>query len=384
MKPRVTNHLCLSLAFALLLASQPLAFAQQAAQPTQQSATPTVSTSAAPVALPRGVERVASVEGITEYRLPNNLKVLLFPDQTKQTVTVNMTYLVGSRHENYGETGMAHLFEHLLFKGSKNHPNIVQELAEHGARYNGTTSFDRTNYYESFSATDANLDWALRLEADRMVNSFIAKKDLDSEMTVVRNEFEAGENSPFGLLFKRVLATAFDWHNYGNVVIGSRADIENVPIERLQAFYRNYYQPDNAVLLVAGKFDEAKTLSLINDIYSPIPRPTRTLPKFYTAEPAQDGERNVTVRRVGDTQFVAAAYHVPPGSHPDAAPLALLSSVLAGSPSSRLHKALVETQKAASVFGFSFQLHDPGLMFFGSEVRKEKSLDEARGTLLTT
>ncbi len=145
-------------------------------------------------------ERVTSVEGITEYRLANGLSVLLFPDQTKQTITVNITYLVGSRNENYGETGMAHLLEHLMFKGTPKHPNIPQELTSHGARPNGSTWFDRTNYFETFQANEENLKWALELEADRMVHSFIAKKDLDSEMTVVRNEFEAGENDPEGVL----------------------------------------------------------------------------------------------------------------------------------------------------------------------------------------
>jgi predicted Zn-dependent peptidase len=163
---------------------------------------------------------------------------------------------VGSSHENYGETGMAHLLEHLVFKGSPRHTNIPQELTEHGSRPNGTTWTDRTNYFETFAATDANLEWALDLESDRMVNSFIAKKDLDSEMTVVRNEFESGENSPFRVLLERTMASAYIWHNYGKTTIGARSDIENVPIERLQAFYRKYYQPDNAVLLVAGKFDE--------------------------------------------------------------------------------------------------------------------------------
>src|ERR1019366_2832854 len=193
-------------------------------------------------------QRVTSVEGITEYKLANGLHVLLFPDPTKQTITVNATYLVGSRNEHYGETGMAHLLEHMVFKGTPNHRDIPKELSNHGARPNGTTSYDRTNYFETFAATPENLNWALDLEADRMVNSFIAKKDLDSEMTVVRNEFEAGENSPQRVLMERAMATAYEWHNYGKSVIGSRADIENVPIERLQAFYHTYYQPDNCVL----------------------------------------------------------------------------------------------------------------------------------------
>ncbi|HEV8158393.1 MAG TPA: pitrilysin family protein, partial [Pyrinomonadaceae bacterium] len=210
------------------------------------------------IKMPEGIQKVTSVEGITEYNLPNGLKVLLFPDQTKQTITVNVTYLVGSRHENYGETGMAHLLEHLVFKGSPKYLEPDKEFDKRGARVNGTTSADRTNYYETFQASDDNLNWALEFEADRMVNAFIAKKDLDTEFSVVRNEFELGENNPFGVLLNKILATAYQWHNYGNTTIGARSDIENVPIDRLQAFYKNYYQPDNAVMVIAGKFDEAK------------------------------------------------------------------------------------------------------------------------------
>ncbi|MFN7793166.1 MAG: M16 family metallopeptidase, partial [Cyclobacteriaceae bacterium] len=226
--------------------------------------------------------KMTSVEGITEYRLANGLKVLLFPDPSKQTITVNITYMVGSKHENYGETGMAHLLEHLVFKGTPNHPDIPKELTEHGCRPNGTTWVDRTNYYETFNATEENLKWAIDLEADRMVNSYIAKKDLDSEMTVVRNEFESGENSPFRVLMERVMSTAFLWHNYGKSTIGARADVENVPIEKLQAFYKKYYQPDNAVLLVAGKFDEAKTLDLIVQKFGRVPKPERQISQTYT------------------------------------------------------------------------------------------------------
>jgi zinc protease len=335
-------------------------------------------------ALPKGVERITSVEGVTEYRLQNGLRFLLFPDLSKQTITVNVTYLVGSRHENYGETGMAHLLEHLVFKGTPTHKNIPQELTERGADSNGTTDFDRTNYYEILPASDANLDWAIRFEADRMVNSFIAKKDLDSEMTVVRNEFELGENSPQGILIERMLSTSFLWHNYGKTTIGARSDIENVPIERLQAFYKTYYQPDNAYLILAGKFDEAKALSIIASAFGPIPRPTRQLPRFYTAEPVQDGERVVTLRRVGDVQMVGATYHIPSGAHPDSAAVDILVEILSDTPSGRLHKALVETKKASSIEGYSIQQHDPGVVLFGAEVRVEAPLDPARDSLLET
>lgn len=337
------------------------------------------------VPLPSGVQRVTSVEGITEYQLTNGLRVLLFPDQSKSTMTVNVTYLVGSKHENYGETGMAHLLEHMVFKGSTKHTNIPKELQDHGSRPNGTTSYERTNYFETFSASDANLEWALDLESDRMVNSFIAKKDLDSEMTVVRNEFESGENSPLGVLYQRVLSTAYLWHNYGKSTIGSRSDIENVPIERLQAFYRTHYQPDNAVLVVAGKIDESKVLGLVAKYFGPIPRPSRALPTIYTAEPTQDGERTVTLQRVGDVQNIVVGYHAPPGSHPDFPALQMASQILTdNSPSGRLYKALVETKKASNVGGAGLQLRDAGMVMVLAEVRKDASLDDARNTLLAT
>jgi zinc protease len=332
--------------------------------------------------LPAGVTRVAAVEGITEYRLPNGLRVLLFPDQSKQTITVNMTYLVGSKHENYGETGMAHLLEHLMFKGSKNHAVISKEMESRGAQYNGSTWYDRTNYYESLTSTEDNLKWALDLEADRLVNADIAKKDLDSEMTVVRNEYEMGENSPPNVLLERIFSTAYLWHNYGKSTIGARADIENVPIDRLQAFYRRYYQPDNVVLLVAGRFDEGKTLALINQNFAGIPKPTRVLPKIYTEEPTQDGERTVTLRRTGDVQVVAAGYHIPGGAHPDAAAARILMQILADTPSGRLHKALVESKKASQVFNFPFIFGEPSLLLVGAAVRQEDSLDTARDTFL--
>lgn len=335
-------------------------------------------------ALPRGIEQVTSVEGITEYRLQNGLRVLLFPDQSKQTITVNITYLVGSMHENYGETGMAHLLEHMLFKGTPKHPNIPQELTERGARPNGTTWVDRTNYFETFPASEENLEWALELEADRMINSKIDEKDLQSEMTVVRNEFERGENSPFNVLIQRMFSTAYLWHNYGKSTIGARSDIENVPIERLRAFYKTYYQPDNAVLLVAGKFDPARALELINKHFGQITRPQRKLPKFYTVEPTQDGERSVTLRRVGDVQLAAVSYHVPAGSHPDFPAISIMTQILSDSPSGRLYKALVETKKASSVFGEAFQFREPGLVIFGAEVRQEASLEAARDALIET
>lgn len=332
--------------------------------------------------LPQGVQRITSVEGITEYSLPNGMRVLLFPDGSKPKVTVNMTYLVGSRHEGYGETGMAHLLEHMLFKETKSGRDVKKDLSDHGADFNGTTWYDRTNYYETVQATDANLRWALELEAERMTGMKIEKALLDTEMTVVRNEFEIGENDPGRILEQRVLEAAYTFHNYGKSTIGNRSDIEKVPIERLAAFYQKYYQPDNAILTVAGKFDEPKTLAWISEIFTKIPKPARKLDQTYTVEPTQDGERMVSLRRVGENQELMAVYHGPSGSHPDAAALNVLAAVLGATPSGRLYKALVDNKKAVSA-GMGFQeLHDPGFIQAQVVLRKDQNIDDARQVLL--
>jgi zinc protease len=324
----------------------------------------------------------STVEGITQYKLANGMRVLLFPDQSKATITVNITYLVGSRHEGYGETGMAHLLEHMAFKGSTNHRNIPQELTSHGARPNGNTWYDRTNYFETFSATDENLKWALDLESDRMVNSFIADSALRTEFSVVRNEFEMGENYPSSILEERVMSTAYLWHNYGKSTIGSKEDIERVPIENLKAFYQKYYQPDNAVLTVAGKIDEEKTIKMVNERFGIIPKPTRVLQEPYTVEPTQDGERFVELKRTGDVQVTSAGYHICSGSHQDYASIELLTDILTNEPSGRLYKALVETKKATGGYGYSYEMKDPGFMYFTYDVMKDKSLDDAKKTML--
>ncbi|REJ71960.1 MAG: insulinase family protein [Planctomycetota bacterium] len=314
---------------------------------------------------------VTAVEGIAEFRLDNGLKVLLFVDPSKPQVTVNLTVFVGSRHEGYGEAGMAHLLEHMLFKGTPEFPepnSIPKALKDHGAVFNGTTWLDRTNYYETLPASEENLEFAIRLEADRLVNSFIKAEDLESEMTVVRNEFERGEDSPSSILAQRMMAAAFEWHNYGKSTIGNRADIERVPIENLRAFYRKYYRPDNAMLIIAGQFDPEQALALVQEHFGAIPAPEEPLRDTYTEEPPQDGERLVTLRRVGDVAMAGLMYHIPSGPHPDYVSIDVLEHILTGSPSGRLYKALVETQRASSVTGAAFALHDPGILRLMAEV----------------
>jgi zinc protease len=326
-----------------------------------------------------------SVEGISEYTLKSNgLRVLLFPDASSPKMTVNITYLVGSRHEGYGETGMAHLLEHMLFKSTPKYPRLWQDMSNRGFINNGTTWLDRTNYYESFTANEVNLQWALEMEADRMVNSNILREELDTEMTVVRNEFEMGENRPQGTLYAKVFAAAFPWHNYGNSTIGNRSDIENVGIENLRAFYRMYYQPDNAVLLVSGKIDRAKTLAMIAENFGKIARPTRKLPTLWTVEPTQDGEREVTVRRVGDSQFLFPAYRVPAAAHPDSAALQVFMGLMTTEPSGRLYQAMVKNKLAVNVDSESDVMFDASLMGFWATLNKTQSIDKARDVMLST
>jgi zinc protease len=339
------------------------------------------TTAAAP--LPAGMTRLTVVEGISEYALPNGLHVLTLPDASKPSTMVNLTIKVGSRMENYGETGMAHLLEHLMFKGTPGVPEPKKAMSDRGLAWNGTTWDDRTNYFASMAENPANLDFYLHWLSEALTQSFIARKDLDSEMTVVRNEMESGENDPGRILFENVIAAAFHWHNYGKSTIGARADVENVSIAHLQAFYRKYYQPDNAVLIVAGKFDEAKTLAIIAATFGKIARPDRVIEPTYTLDPAQDGEKTVTLRRVGDTPTLLALYHVPAGPSPDFAPIALAATMLGGE-EFRLHKALVAKNLAASTFGSARALAEPGYAYFGATLKSDQSIDAARDAMLAT
>jgi zinc protease len=327
--------------------------------------------------------KIATVEGVTEYRLANGARVLLFPETSRPTITVNMTVLVGSRHEGYGETGMAHLLEHMVFKGTPTFPDVPKALRDHGANFNGTTNVDRTNYFETMPATDENLEFGIRIEADRLVNSYVKREDLVSEMTVVRNEFERGENSPQGILMQRIHAAAYEWHNYGKSTIGNRSDIERVPIGNLQAFYKKYYEPDNVVFILAGKFEEAKALALVHKYLGAIPKPVRKLDDTYTEEPPQDGERLVVLRRVGSIGSVGAAYHIPAAAHPDWAPLSLLAGIVSQQPNGRLYKALVESKLATSANASAGNNHDPRL-FTASAQAEPARLETVRDTLTET
>lgn len=317
---------------------------------------------------------ISNTEGIKEYSLSNGMRVLLMSDPSQSNAVVNIVYNVGSKHEGYGEKGMAHLLEHMLFKSTKKLGDIKKMLSDKGGNANGTTWYDRTNYYEVFPSNDENLKWFLEMEADRMVNATILQSDLDKEFSVVRNEFEIGENSPSGVLMERIISAAYLWHNYGNSTIGSKEDVERVKAVTLRKFYEKYYQPDNATLIVAGKFDEKKALEYIAQYFSTIPKPARVLETPYTVEPAQDGERFVELKRAGDSKVVGALYHTVPYADKDYAALDALQEILTADPSGYLYKAMIDSHKAASVYAYQPLVRDASYMYFGLDIPVDKDL----------
>lgn len=328
------------------------------------------------------IDYVRNVEGIDEYMLSNGMKVLLYPDPAQPKTLVNITYRVGSVHENYGETGMAHLLEHMLFKGSTNYKDIDKEFNKRGMRVNATTWLDRTNYFELFEANEENLEWALSMEADRMINATFTAKELESEMTVVRNEMERGENNPFRILMARMDSTAYLWHNYANSTIGARSDVENFPFDKLRGFYDKHYRPDNAVLTVAGRFDKEKTLKLIQDKFGALAKPEKAIEKLYTVEPTQDGDRVINLRRVGEVPLIAAQYHVPSALHEDTPAIQVLTQILGDNARGRLQKTLVEKGLATGQWAFSYLQKEPSRMIIFTQGMKDQDVSDLESNML--
>lgn len=324
--------------------------------------------------------KVASVEGITEYRLENGLRLLLCPDASRTTITVNMTYLVGSRHEVRGEHGMAHLLEHMLTRSTPSYESIMRALEDRGADQNADTWFDRTHFIETVSASDENLEFVLHLEAERMVQARLTAEDLAQEMAIVTNEFELIDNDPETVLSQQMMSTAYTWHGYGAPTIGTLSDIRSYSIESLRHFYETYYQPDNAVLVIAGKFEVGRALELATRLLGTIPRPSRSLAGTCTAEPTQQGPRRVTLQRGGEVALASLMYHVPALPHPDAAALQILADILVDEPSGRLYTALVETGLASSVSCDEsvLTLAEPGILGLTARAGQDQ---DARGVL---
>ncbi len=309
--------------------------------------------------------RIAEYDGITEYKLDSNdLKLLLAPRRAAPVVAFMVLYRVGSRNEAVGHTGSTHLLEHMLFKGTPtynktNGTQIASVLQRQGGVFNADTWFDRTRYYEMLPSDQ--LELAIHIEADRMRNSFIADEDRQSEMTVVRNELERGENEPSSVLHERLWAMAFREHPYHHPTIGWRSDVEGVPTARLKEFYDTFYHPNNATAIIVGDFDEQAALDLVAGHFGGIPPSSHSIPPMYTVEPPQEGEIRFVLRRAGQLGLIDVGWHIPEAKHPDGAALAVLDTILSAGITSRLYQALVETQLAVEAGAHASQFLDPGL-----------------------
>jgi len=330
--------------------------------------------------MPESFKRIKSSGGIEEYQLKSNgLKVLMLQDSSTPVATFMVTYHVGSRNEAIGYTGSTHLLEHLMFKGSRNYNKekgtaIWDELQNIGAQINATTWNDRTNYFEVVPSQ--YLEKAISIEADRMRYSFLRDEDRQPEMTVVRNEYERGENSPFDVLDKNIWATAYQAHPYHHSTIGWRSDIENVSTERLKDFYNIYYWPNNATATVIGDFNVDSTLSLIEKYFGEHSKSEHEIPKVYTEEPQQEGPRRIVVKRTGQAGITAVAHKTPHGLHNDIHAIHLLGKILCDGKSSRLYQKIVDQGLATSLFMYDFPFKDNGLFityaFLTPEVSNQK------------
>ena len=303
--------------------------------------------------------------GIEEYKFEQNgLTVLTLEDHSAPVVTFMVTYHVGSRNEAVGHTGSTHLLEHLMFKGSRNFNKekgtaIWNELQNIGAQINATTWNDRTNYFEVVPSK--HLERAIEIEADRMRFAFLKDEDRKPEMTVVRNEFERGENSPFDVLDKNIWATAYQAHPYHHSTIGWRSDIENIPTHKLQEFYDTYYWPNNATVTIIGDFKKNEALKLIKKYFGEHKRSENDPPEMYTEEPKQEGPRRITVKRAGQTGVVGVGHKTPKGLHKDNYALQLLGKILTDGKTSRFNKNIIDKGLATSVFMYDFPFKDNGM-----------------------
>ncbi len=344
------------------------------------------STPQAPQNTPEGIEFIQELGGIEEYKLTDNgLRILLMPNEALPVATVMVTYEVGSRNEVTGTTGATHILEHMMFKGTdkfteKSGNNYSAQMERIGARSNATTYFDRTNYYATLPREFVPL--AIELEADRMRGLKITADDIASEMTVVRNEYERGENNPVRTLIKEVYSTAFVAQPYGHPTIGWRSDIENTSPEKLRAFYDMFYWPENAVISVIGGIDRANTLEAIKQFYGPIPKAPNPIPVMDTLEPEQLGPRRLTIERTGQVGVVLIAYKVPEGLHKDWAALSIIQQIAGADKTGRLYRALEDKGKASATFTFAPQLRDPGLFMFAAYLTPDATHEETERIIL--
>lgn len=333
-----------------------------------------------------GFRVVRSEDGIYEYELSSNgLQVLLLPDHSARAAVVNIVYRVGSRNESLGNTGSTHILEHMLFKGSPkfnrdNGRDSAMYFESLGAYVNATTWTDRTNYF--MLVPREHFEQALALEADRMRGAYLKAEDLATEMVVVRNEYERGENNPSEALEKQVWANAFQVHPYHHSTIGWQADIEGVTIEKLKAFHDVFYWPDNATLVLIGDFEVKETLRLVKKYYGKIPRAPHPIPHMSVVEPKQEGERRVEVTRAGETPLLMVAHKIPSARHEDTPALQLLSVLLAGGRSARLYRHLVDRGHALRVSSTAFLFHDESLLLTTAELPRSGSVKKLEDMIM--
>lgn len=343
--------------------------------------------SAAPASAPvAGFSFVRSLGGIEEYRLDSNgLQVLIKPDHSAPVATFNIVYRVGSRNEVTGTTGATHLLEHLMFKGSDafndgKGNSLDQYLERVGGSYNAMTSQDRTNYYATVGR--ASLEDYIAIEADRMRNLWLHDSDRQAEMTVVRNEYERGKNNPFVVLMDEVSAAAYQALPYHHSTIGWKSDIENVPIEKLRAFYDTFYWPNNATAILVGDVDVRTALTMIQKHFGNYARSPKPIPQIYTEEPEQTGPRRVTVKQPGQLGSVIIAHKVPNGRDADTAALVVLDSILIEGKSSRLYKAMVDAGLATEVDAFNSANFDLSLNMLMVNLAPDTQHEKAEKTVL--
>lgn len=330
---------------------------------------------------------------ITKITLNNGLTAVLKEMHHAPVISFMVWYRVGSRQERPGHTGISHWVEHMMFKGTPTFPDgtLDRLVSREGGHWNAFTWLDFTAYYETMPAD--RIDLALQLEADRMVNTLMDEEEVESERQVIIAEREMYENDPDFQLSEELTAVAFRVHPYHHEVIGDLADLQTMTQADLLAHYQHYYAPNNAVAVVVGDFDTAVMLSRLEALFGPIPASSETPVPLSRQEPPQVGERRVTVHGPGDTAYLTYAYRAPAASHPDFFPFALLNAAFAGgsslgmfggsgsNKSSRLYKALVDSELAASASGGLTPTIDPYLYTINVIARYGRSLDEIEAAL---
>ena len=318
---------------------------------------------------------------VRETVLPNGLKIVTKEVHAAPVVTFQVWYKVGSRNETFGKTGMSHLLEHMQFKGTKTlkKGDIDRLIDINGGINNAATWKDWTYYWETLASN--KLELAMRIESDRMVNSLLDPKEFNAERTVVLSELEGNENDPDRLMMYELYALAFKAHPYHWPTIGWRRDVETITREEIYKYYKTYYEPNNAVVVIVGDFDTPKALALTKKYFGGIPRGPEP-PKVTEIEPAQVGERTAVVRKAGASYRVSIGYHIPGIGSQDVYALDIISKILDAGASSRLYKALIDKQLAVSASAYSNTNRNPDLFELDAIARDGVKIEDVQSALL--